>query len=121
MVRWRNRLLAEKAIMRSRFPQFILTCTHSDLLVWRGILEPVRSAAFGITATMPANYPYSAPELRVERPRLRPGAPHLYANGTLCIHKQNWDPMRSTVASTIPLAAAWLISYLNWSRTGEAF
>jgi hypothetical protein len=29
--------------------------------------------------------------------------------------------MRSTVASTIPLAAAWLISYLNWSRTGEAF
>jgi ubiquitin-protein ligase len=86
------------------------------------VLQPVRSApAFEITATMPTRYPYEAPELRVERPRVRAGAPHLYANGTLCIHKQNWDPMRGTVASVIPLASAWLVGYLAWLQTGESF
>ncbi len=119
--RWRSRLLAEHALMRERFPGFILTRTASGLLVWRGVLRPAEDAAFEVSATAPAQYPYVAPELRVERPPLRSGAPHLYANGTLCVHKASWDPMRGTVASVIPLAAAWLVGYLNWSRSGEGF
>jgi len=107
--------------MAQRFPQFVLTRDPGALLVWRGIVEPIPGTRFEITATMPARYPYEAPELRVERPRLRAEVPHLYANGTLCIHKQNWDPMRGTVASVIPLASAWLVGYLAWLRTGQAF
>jgi len=119
--KWRNRLLAEQALMRERFPQFVLTRSSAALLVWRGVLVPVEEASFEISVTMPSRYPYLTPELRAERPRLQPGAPHLYANGTLCVHKLNWDPMRGTVASVIPLAAAWLVGYLNWTRTGEQF
>src|SRR5688572_13325921 len=66
--RWRNRLLAEHALMEERFPQFVLTQDQSELLVWRGILEPVEGAQFIISATMPRNYPYAAPQLRVEEP-----------------------------------------------------
>jgi hypothetical protein len=108
--------------MNERFPQFILTRSATGLLVWRGILQPIEGTAFEISATMPARYPYEAPELRVERPRLRPGALHLYANETLCVHRRaGWDPMRGTVASVIPLASAWLVGYLHWLRTGEGF
>ena len=107
--------------MRERFPQFVLTESTSGLLIWRGILLPVAGSPFVISVTMPARYPYSAPELRAEQPRIRAGAPHLYANGTLCVHRLNWDPMRGTVVSVIPLAAAWLVGYLNWIRTGENF
>ncbi len=119
--KWHNRLLAEQSLMHERFPQFVLTQSPSDLLVWRGVLVPVEGAPFEISVTMPARYPYGAPELRAERPRIRPGAPHLYANGTLCVHRLSWDPMRGTVVSVIPLAAAWLVGYLNWLRTGEQF
>lgn len=120
--RWKARLLLEQALMRERFPQFILTRGVGGTLVWRGVLEPVRGSRFEITATMPTDYPYTAPALHVIRPRLRSSAPHLY-QGTmdLCVHKATWIPMRGTVASMIPLASAWLVAYLNWERTGEAF
>ena len=118
---WRLRLRAETALMKERFPDFALERTNTGDLSWRGILEPIGGEWFEITALTPANYPYAAPQLRVVRPELRPGSPHLYADGSLCVHKANWDPMRGTVASTIPLAAAWLVGYLNWARTGEGF
>jgi len=119
--KWRNRLVAEQSLMRERFPQFALTRSPGGLLVWRGVITPVNGAAFEISVTMPARYPYEAPELRAEVPRIRPGAPHVYANGSLCVHRLNWDPMRGTVVSVIPLAAAWLVGYLNWTRSGEPF
>ena len=119
--RWRSRLLAEQALMRERFPGFVLTRAATGTLVWRGVLHPVGDAAFEVSATTPTHYPYAAPELRVERPPLRTGTPHLYANGTLCVHKASWDPMRGTIASVIPLAAAWLVGYLHWANTGEGF
>jgi ubiquitin-protein ligase len=120
--KWRNRLVVEVALMRERFPQFVLTRDESGLLVWRGTLQPVRGiSAFGISVTVPVRYPYQAPVLRVERPKLRPGAPHLYLNGSLCIYRQSWDPMRGTVASVVPLAAAWLTAYEHWRQSGESF
>ena len=119
--RWQLRLQAEVALMKERFPDFGLERTRTGDLMWRGTLEPIESELFEVTALTPANYPYAAPQLRVMRPELRPGAPHLYADGTLCVHKVKWDPMRGTVASTIPLAAAWLVGYLNWAQTGEGF
>jgi ubiquitin-protein ligase len=119
--RWQRRLVVESALMSERFPTFVLTRSSAGLLVWRGVIRPIDDVSFAITATTPARYPYEAPELRVEQPPLRLGAPHLYASGALCIHKQNWDPMRGTVASVIPLASAWLVGYLAWLRTGEIF
>ena len=74
--KWRNRLIVESALMHERFPGFVLTRSPAGLLVWRGTLRPVRNAkAFEISVTIPTRYPYESPELRVERPRVRPGSP----------------------------------------------
>ena len=120
--RWRARLALEDALMRERFPQFILTRSVAGALVWRGILEPVPGSAFEVTVTAPANYPNVPPVLHVVNPRLRTDAPHMYRDSLdLCIHKKNWIPLRGTVASIVPLASAWLVAYLNWEQTGEPF
>ena len=120
--KWRNRLVAEAALMHERFPGFVLTRGAAGQLVWRGMLQPVRNAPnYEISVTVPARYPYEAPVLRVERPALRTGAPHLYLNGSLCVYRQSWDPMRGTVASVVPLIAAWLTAYEHWRQTGESF
>ena len=120
--KWRNRLVVEAALMRERFPGFVLTRSVGGQLVWRGTLRPVaRGSLFELSVTVPERYPYEAPALRVERPALRPGAPHLYVNNHLCVHRQGWDPSRGTVASVVPLAAAWLTAYQHWQETGESF
>jgi ubiquitin-protein ligase len=120
--KWRNRLLVEAALMRERFPGFLLTRGATGLLSWRGVLRPVKSApAYEISVTVPARYPYEPPMLRVERPTLLPGAPHLFLNGSLCVYRQSWDPLRGTIASVVPLVAAWLTAYEHWRETGESF
>ena len=120
--KWRNRLLVETELMRERFPLFAPIRTTNDALVWRGILRPTRTGkGYVVAVELPANYPYAAPILRVEQPALQPGSPHRYANGSLCIHRQSWEPTRGTIASVVPLAAAWLVAYEHWLRTGEDF
>ena len=116
--RWRNRLVVEHAAMESRFPDFVLIRSPDRLLVWRGILRPA-GRLFEVSATMPRRYPYQEPELRLESPACRSDAPHRYLSGAMCIHPAGgWDPTRGTIASTIPLAAAWLVRYMSWLDTG---
>lgn len=119
--RWKPRLLAEAVLMKERFPDFRLLETDDGLLRWVGVLTPTRGSEFVVSLTYPADYPYREPKLRVDRPALAGGAPHLYSDGSLCVHKQRWDPMRGTAASEVPLIAAWLVAYLSWRRTGVSF
>jgi ubiquitin-protein ligase len=119
--KWQARLLAEQEIMRARFPQLSLRRTEHGALQWVGFLEPVEHIAFLVAARYPDRYPYEAPRFFVEDPPLHDRAPHRYQDGSVCIHKRSWDPMRGTAASCIPLIAAWLCAYCCWLETGEEF
>ena len=119
--RWQSRLFAEEALMRERFPGFSLRRRQSGELFWEGTLEPVRGRRFRIRLMYPSRYPYQEPVLRVVRPFLRDGAPHRYADGSLCIHRSGWNPATGTAASMIGLASGWLVCYLNWLENGEGF
>ena len=118
--KWQSRLFAEEALMRERFPGFSLR-QRSDGLSWEGTLEPVPGRRFRVRLCYPSRYPYQEPVLRVLRPSLRNGSPHRYADGSICVHQSAWNPATGTAASMIPLAAAWLVSYLNWRENGEWF
>jgi len=119
--RWRHRLVAEHTLMADRFPEFRLIRSGTGQLMWIGALRPMRGREYVVSLTYPARYPYQEPKLRVERPRLRAGAPHTYMDESLCVHRSAWDPHRSTAVSEVPLIAAWLVAYENWLRTGEGF
>ncbi|MDM7913881.1 MAG: hypothetical protein QUU85_01255 [Candidatus Eisenbacteria bacterium] len=117
--RWQHRLLAEQELMKSRFPQFRLVQAAGGDLRWIGTLEPVAGQEFLVSLCYPRRYPYESPKLFVEEPRIRSGAPHLYADGSLCVYKQRWDPETSTATSCIPLLAAWLARYVHWLQHQE--
>ena len=121
--KWRGRLIAEQQLMRDRFPSFELRRGRENDLYWVGYLVPVPGVVFRVAIRYPRTYPYNAPTLQVLEPQLHPGAPHRYADseGTICIHKQAWDPATGTAASIVPLAAAWLVAYCDWLVTGETF
>lgn len=118
---WSGRLLVEKALMADRFPTFLLFRSPGGSLAWFGLLRPTGGTEYLVSLTYPTRYPYEEPRLRVESPRLRDGAPHTYMDSSLCVHRTNWDPHRSTAVSEVPLAAAWLTAYEHWLRTGERF
>jgi hypothetical protein len=112
-------MVAEMAVMEERFPQFVLKRGARGSLLWEGVLKPVPGFAFLVHVAYPERYPYSEPVLWVVRPGIRSGAPHLYLNGTLCVHRDAWNSATGTAASMIPLASDWLRHYLFWERTGE--
>jgi hypothetical protein len=119
--RWRGRLLAEVAVMRSRFPGFKLWALGDGQLFWVGYLHPLASITFRVAVEYPTDFPYRAPSIWILAPELVPGTPHLYQDGSACIHSNAWDPNRGTAAATTTLAAAWLLAYVHWQRSGEAF
>ena len=122
MPRWRSRLIAEQALMRERFPHFVLSRDSSDRLVWRGVLVPYeRGPGFLIALVLPSSYPYEPPRLFVEQPVIRSDSPHVHPDGSVCVYKDDWSPDTGTVASVVPLASAWLLLYLIWLLTGEVW
>lgn len=118
--RWRERLAIEQKVMRSRFPQLVLRRSRRGNLYWDGIVLPVPSYSFRIRVSYPPKYPYDEPRVFVVDPELRDNAPHVYPEGHICVHPQ-WDPHRGLAASSVALAAGWLLLYVHWLKTGERF
>lgn len=109
--------------MHERYPRMRLQLHQSGELGWEGALEPFPGARFRVSLSYPANYPFAEPVARVLEPPLRAGAPHVYQNGSLCIHRQGetWNASKHTAASRVPLIASWLVAYMHWTQTGERF
>lgn len=62
------------------------------------------------------------PRVRVLRPKLVDGAPHLYADGSLCLYwpkEWHWAPCEAIGETLLPWAALWLYYYELWLDTGE--
>lgn len=118
---WKSRLVAESLLMSERFPGFRLVQSAGGQLKWLGILKPTGSEEYLVSVTYPPDYPYREPSLRVENPAVVAGAPHLYLDGSLCLHKRTWNANRATAVGEVPLIAGWLLAYEHWLLTGERF
>ena len=118
---WTSRLIAEEALMQEMVPSFQLFKSDDGVLKWRGVLSPTGYTEYLVSVTYPPTYPYREPTLRVEVPALAAAAPHVYADGSLCTHRTNWDVQRATAVGEVGLVAAWLVAYETWLRTGEVF
>jgi ubiquitin-protein ligase len=112
------RILAEREAMRSHFPSFRLMQLKGGRLAWRGQLRLKGGSIYLISAELPARYPYQPPVLHVLSPALAHGCPHRYADGSLCVYLNNWNPASGTVVQTIANAADWLRHYQGWRRMG---
>jgi hypothetical protein len=106
--------------LRARFPDSSAQVKPTRL-VWRGQLQPTPlSRTYRIEVSYLAG---GIPTVRVIDPPLetRPdeSLPHVYGNGTLCLHLDGeWTPTMLIVDTTLPWTAEWLINYEIWKATG---
>jgi hypothetical protein len=86
--------------------------------VWRGQLLPSPTAPW---YTILLSYTLGhTPRVRVEKPKLKSGAPHLYRDGSLCLYYPpdwRWHSGRLLADTIIPWAASWLYFYELWLDT----
>jgi hypothetical protein len=121
MRRRQTRSLAVQALaLRGQFPEGKVDLRPARL-VWTGTIQPTPlSRQYRVKVTYRAT---RLPVVRVlDHLEGRPGEPlpHVYREGTLCLHLPGeWTPEMLVVDSTLPWTAEWLINYEIWKATGE--
>ena len=106
--------------LRARFPD-VQGKLKAGRLVWTGSLEPTPlSRSYCVQIVFG---PRGQPQVRVlDELATREGRslPHIYSNGTLCLHETDeWAATMSIADTIVPWAAEWLAQYEIWLVTGE--
>ena len=120
----RRRILAlirEAKLLNCHYPHG-QTTLKAGVLRWTGELQPSEvSRQYFVDVRYSSPYP---PSVFVRRPKLVMDAdgrlPHIYPNGSLCLHEPDqWssgDPIAETI---LPWTCEWLLHYEFWRATGE--
>jgi hypothetical protein len=116
-----SRSLTQQAIdLRRRFPDGEVRLTAARLN-WLGTIQPTpMSREYRVEVTLRTD---RVPQVRVlEELDGRPGEslPHVYREGTLCLHRAGeWEPLMFIADSTLVWTAEWLFNYEIWKATGN--
>lgn len=106
--------------LRSRFPDAKGTVKPGRLL-WTGVLQPTPiSRSYRVEISY---QPRQLPQVRIlDALTTREGEslPHVYRDGTLCLHLSGeWNENMFLVDSIVPWTAEWLANYEIWLATGD--
>jgi len=114
--------LAQQALaLRSFFPAGKVEL-GADTLKWVGQLTPTEVSR--IYTVQVVQRLRGMPQVRVVSPKLeaRPGEslPHVYSDGTLCLHLANeWRRGMPLAQTIVPWSSEWLAFYEIWKVTGD--
>jgi hypothetical protein len=106
--------------LHARFPEAKGTL-KAGWLVWTAPLRPTPlSRSYRVEITY---RPRQDPRVRVlDSLETREGRslPHIYSDGTLCLHQPgDWMDKMFIADSTVPWTAEWLANYEIWLATGD--
>jgi hypothetical protein len=106
--------------IQQRFPSFKRHFHRVGHGLWTGTLQPRESSpVYHVELRYRVHV---APTVKVLRPDLAPGAPHLYPDGTLCLYwpkEWGWTSDQLIVNTVLPWAADWLYYYELWLDCGK--
>ena len=110
-----GRLAEEKRILSEQFPSFLImeTSNPGSWAFAKGQLKTFTGRSYSLWIDLPASYPHSLPAVLPDgwQPTSNP---HIYANGALCImREQQWSSFMS-VALVVAKSALWLNKYEIW-------
>jgi hypothetical protein len=113
--------LPQQALLLSRlFPQGRISLARNRLS-WTGELRPT---ALSRTYVVRVAYKLGhQPSVEVLKPVFdRPSGqslPHVYSDGSLCLHQRcDWHPKMFLADTIVPWASEWLMYYEIWKSTG---
>jgi hypothetical protein len=93
---------------------------HRNSVTWTGPIQPHETA---LSYDIEIRYGLgSTPRTWVISPRLIPNKsgeiPHLYADGSLCLHlPSEWNPRELIAITVVPWVSDWLVHYEVWRAT----
>lgn len=111
---------AQQALaLRAYFPGAV-TQVRAGRLTWRGRLQPTAESRAYLVEVVYVGSDF--PIVRVLDPPLEPdaegGLPHLFAQGTLCLHERHeWHPDMQIVGTIMAWTSEWLYFYEIWLAT----
>ena len=114
-------LVHEAELLNQHYPQGHPTL-KAGILRWTGDLQPSEVSRQYLVDLRYA--PPHPPRVFVRRPRLAFDAaghlPHIYPNGSLCLHESDqWSPGDPVAETILPWTCEWLLHYELWLATGE--
>ena len=114
-------LVHEARLLDGHYPHG-KTTLKAGVLQWTGELQPSEVSRRSLVALRYAP-PYH-PRVFVRRPKLvvdtDGNLPHIYPDGSLCLHEPGqWSPGDPIAKTILPWACEWLLHYEFWLATGE--
>lgn len=113
--------LAQQAFaLHARFPDAKVRLNATQLL-WSAVLQPTPlSREYRVQISYQLRRYPQVRVLDALATRGEASLPHVFSNGTLCLHRDGeWTSRMSIVDSTVPWASEWLAHYEVWLATGD--
>lgn len=116
------RALAEQALLSREYPGFEVDVDSDGTPFAHGIVGPNDTLrdAYHVLLVIPPTYGSGAlPLAYVLEPTLRPGAPHRFHDGSLCLDHSGAFTKKSTLVTFLAWVSVWLVLYEDWLETGR--
>jgi len=116
-----RRALQEQRVLAAHYPAFVMDVDYDGTPYVRGSIGPNASLErqYHLLLLMPPGYGRGVmPIAHVLEPELRPGAPHRYQDGTLCLDHSGAFTNKSTLVTFLAWISVWLVRYEDWLDTG---
>jgi len=117
-----QRALREQALLAREYPGFNLDVDDDGTPFVQGTIGPTETlhGAYHVLVELPPGYGEGVmPRAYLLSPELRPGAPHVFADGSLCLDHSGAFTRRSTIVTFLAWVSVWLVLYEGWVDTGE--
>jgi hypothetical protein len=119
--RWRRPLtIGEQICGMTRLFRLLEPVLYRNSVTWTGPIRPHKTA---LTYKIKIRYTLgSSPRIWVISPPMianeRGEIPHLYADGSLCLHlPSEWNPRQLVATTVVPWVSDWLVHYEIWRAT----
>jgi hypothetical protein len=115
-------LTAQVRDLQERYPQAQVVWGRGQL-VWTGTIQPSPiSEQYSVSIAW--NGRTARPTVRVVAPKLKDRAgeviPHVFRDGSLCLHyRGEWNTRMNIAETIIPWTSEWLYYYELWHATGD--
>lgn len=116
-----RRALTEQALLAKEYPGFSIEVDDDGTPYAHGWIGPTHSlrGRYHILLVLPPGYGQGVtPSAFVLEPELRQGAPHLFANGSLCLDHTSAFSTKATLVTYLAWVSVWLVLYEGWLDSG---
>ncbi len=117
-----RRAMQEQRVLATQYPGFEMDVDDDGTPYVHGWIGPNASlkGRYHLLLLLPPGYGRGVmPIAHMLEPELRPGTPHRYQDGALCLDHSGAFSNKSTIVTFLAWVSVWLVMYEDWLDTGN--